>query len=52
MDSFEKCRLAFEKANWQFKDAMDGLEFDFSKQFLPEKHLWSSATRLAQPGGA
>jgi len=37
VDSFEKCRLASEKATWRFKDAIEGLVFDFEKQFLPDR---------------
>jgi hypothetical protein len=37
MDSFELCRVASEKACWSYSDALDGLEFDFEKRFLPAR---------------
>ena len=37
MDSFELCRIASEKACWSYSEALDGLEFDFEKRFLPAR---------------
>jgi hypothetical protein len=37
MDTFEKCWLASEKHAWRYHEALNKLEFDFSKRFLPRR---------------
>lgn len=36
MDSFEQCRISSEKATWSFEKEIQGLQFDFKRDFLPQ----------------
>ncbi len=37
MDNFALCRVASERANWSFSEALDGLAFNLDKRFLPAR---------------
>jgi hypothetical protein len=35
VDSFEQCRISSERATWSFEKEIQGLQFDFERDFLP-----------------
>jgi len=37
MDSFERCCQAIQKVSWVLEEEVEGLSFDFSKRFLPQR---------------
>ena len=36
MDTFQRCRKAFEKASWSYEDSLGDLSLDFGRRFLPK----------------
>lgn len=36
MDTFQRCRMAFEKASWSYEDSIGDLTLDFDRRFLPK----------------